>query len=164
MFVRKFIKENLPLDIGYSHVKIYRKLNFLNLEVFVLKPFLLLGLNEGKFFSLKDSLSKALSTQFSSREISIKLIEVTDFDTDAVLLADFIRLDLEKRVPFRKVIKAALLKAQSKGVLGVRIQVAGRLNGAEIARTEWIKFGKMPLHTLRADIDYCYCTALLFSS
>lgn len=162
MFIRKFLKENLHSDLGYSHVKIYRKLNFLNLEIYLVKPFLLLGLNESKFFSLKDSLSKNLSKKFLSREITVKLIEVSDADASAFLLADFIRVELEKRVPFRKVIKTALLKAQAKEVLGVRVQVSGRLNGAEIARTEWIKFGKMPLHTIRANIDYCYCTALLF--
>ena len=154
----------MPPEIGYSNVNIYRKLNFLNLEIFVAKPFLLLGLNEAKFLALKDSLTGLLAKNFSSRELNIKLIEVLDVDSNAVLLAEFIRIELEKRIAFRKVIKAALIKAQAKEVLGVRIQVAGRLNGAEIARTEWIKYGKMPLHTIRANIEYSYCTALLFYS
>ena len=129
-------------------------MNFLNLDIYIAKPFLFLGLNESKFFSLRENLSRYLFRQFGFREINLKLIEVVDSDSNAALLANFVRLELEKRLPFRRVIKAAVLKAQNKNVLGVRVQVSGRLNGAEIARTEWIKFGKMPLHTIRANIDY----------
>lgn len=149
----------MPLGIGYSHVCINRKLNFINLDIYVLKPFLLLGLNQNKFLNLRNLLLSQLNLKFSTKEITLKLIEVLDEDSSAVLLADFVKAELEKRVPFRRVIKSALLRAQSKKVLGVRIQVSGRLNGAEIARTEWISSGKMPLHTLRASIDYCNCTA-----
>lgn len=101
-----------------------------------------------------------LSSQFAYREININLIEVVEQDSSAILLADFVRSELERRIPFRRVIKSALLRAQNKQVSGARIQVSGRLNGAEIARTEWISSGKMPLHTLKAPIDYCSCTAL----
>lgn len=153
------MKKNLPLEIGYSHVCIYRKLNFLSLNIFVLKPFLLLGLNENRFFELRNNLSNQLKIFFSHKEVNLKLIEILDQDTSSVLLARFIKLELEKRVPFRRVMKLALLKAQTKQVLGIRVQVSGRLNGAEIARTEWISSGKMPLHTLRASIDYCNSTA-----
>lgn len=151
----------MPVEIGYSHVQIYRKLNFLFLNIHVVKPFLFLGLNENKLYSFRDSLLKELKSNNISREISIKLFEVSEPDLNSNLLADYVRMELEKRVAFRKVIKSAVLKAQAKKVLGVRIQVSGRLNGAEIARTEWIRVGKMPLHTLRANIDYCYCTARL---
>jgi small subunit ribosomal protein S3 len=153
------LKKNLPIEIGYSHVEISRRLAFLNLNIYVLKPYLLLGLNEAKIFSLRNNLSKELALYFSPREINLKLVEIIDQDTSAIMLADFVRLELEKRIPFRRVIKSALLRAQNKQVLGVRIQVSGRLNGAEIARTEWISSGKMPLHTLRASIDYCNSTA-----
>lgn len=126
----------------------------------MLKPFLLLGLNENKFLELRNNLSNQLNRFSSHREVNLKLIEIIDPETSSVLLASFIKLELEKRVPFRRVMKSALLRAQNKQVLGVRIQVSGRLNGAEIARTEWVSSGKMPLHTLRASIDYCNCTAL----
>lgn len=149
----------MPSDVGYSHVEISRKLNFLNLDIYLAKPFLFLGLNESKFFSLRESLTTDLFRKFGFRDVSLKLIEVIDSDSNAALLANFVRLELEKRLPFRKVIKAAVLKAQNKNVLGVRVQVSGRLNGAEIARTEWIKLGKMPLHTIRANIDYSTAVA-----
>lgn len=158
-FIRNFLSKNLPSDVGYSHVEISRKLNFLNLNIYLVKPFLFLGLNENRFFSLRESLSRDLFRRFGFREINLKLIEVVDSDADATLLANFVRLELEKRLPFRRVIKAAILKAQNKNVLGVRVQVSGRLNGAEIARTEWIKFGRMPLHTIRANIDYSTAVA-----
>jgi small subunit ribosomal protein S3 len=134
-------------------------LNFLNLDIYVLKPFLLLGLNEGKFLNLRSLLSNQLNLYFSPKQISLKLIEVVDQDTSAILLSYFVKSEIEKRVPFRRVIKSALLRAQSKKILGVRIQVSGRLDGAEIARTEWISSGKMPLHTMKACIDYSDCTA-----
>ena len=146
--------KNLTSDAGYSHVEIFRKLNFLNLDIYLAKPFLFLGLNENKFSLLRGNLHSELSRRFGPREINLKLIEVIDSDSNANLLANFVSTELEKRLPFRRVIKSAVLKAQNKNILGVRIQVWGRLNGAEIARTEWIKFGKMPLHTIRANIDY----------
>ena len=75
-------------------------------------------------------------------------------DGDAFLLAEYIAQQLEKRVAFRRTIRMAVQRAQRAGVLGLKIQVSGRLNGAEIARTEWTREGRVPLHTLRADIDY----------
>ena len=75
-------------------------------------------------------------------------------DADAFLLAEYIAQQLEKRVAFRRTIRMALQRAQRAGVLGLKIQVGGRLNGAEIARTEWTREGRVPLHTLRAEIDY----------
>lgn len=76
-------------------------------------------------------------------------------DSNSRVLAEFIRQQLEKRVPFRRIIKTAISKAQKAGVKGVKIQIAGRLNGAEIARTEWFREGQVPLHTIKANIDYC---------
>ena len=81
-------------------------------------------------------------------------MEVERVDADAFLLAEYIAQQLEKRVAFRRTIRMALQRAQRAGVLGLKIQVGGRLNGAEIARTEWTREGRVPLHTLRAEIDY----------
>ena len=82
------------------------------------------------------------------------MVEVERVDADAFLLAEYIAQQLEKRVAFRRTIRMAVQRAQRAGVLGLKIQVSGRLNGAEIARTEWTREGRVPLHTLRADIDY----------
>jgi len=80
-------------------------------------------------------------------------------DADAYLIAEYIAGQLERRVSFRRVVRQAIQRAQRAGVQGIKIQVGGRLNGAEIARTEWTREGRVPLHTLRADIDYACCTA-----
>jgi len=74
-------------------------------------------------------------------------------------MAEYIAQQLERRVSFRRVVRQAIQRAQKAGIQGIKIQVSGRLNGAEIARTEWTREGRVPLHTLRADIDYAYCTA-----
>jgi len=82
------------------------------------------------------------------------VVEIERVDADAFLLAEYIAQQLEKRVAFRRVMRMTVQRAQRAGVLGLKIQVSGRLNGAEIARTEWTREGRVPLHTLRADIDY----------
>ena len=89
-----------------------------------------------------------------TRQVRINVVEVERVDADAFLLAEYIAQQLEKRVAFRRTIRMALQRAQRAGVLGLKIQVGGRLNGAEIARTEWTREGRVPLHTLRAEIDY----------
>ena len=89
-----------------------------------------------------------------NRQVRINVVEVERVDADAFLLAEYIAQQLEKRVAFRRVMRMTVQRAQRAGVLGLKIQVSGRLNGAEIARTEWTREGRVPLHTLRADIDY----------
>jgi small subunit ribosomal protein S3 len=89
-----------------------------------------------------------------SYDVTINLIEVVNSDANSKILAGLIRQQLEKRVPFRRAMKTVIQKAQKSGVKGIKVQVSGRLNGAEIARTEWIREGQVPLHTLRANIDY----------
>nr|QGW12707.1 ribosomal protein S3 [Nanofrustulum shiloi] len=90
----------------------------------------------------------------SNRQLTINIFEVERVDLDASLLADLVVEQLEKRVAFRRAIREALQRAQKQNVNGIKIQVSGRLNGAEIARSEWIREGRVPLQTLRADIDY----------
>lgn len=90
----------------------------------------------------------------SNRLVTINVFEVEKVDLDASLLADLVAEQLEKRVAFRRAIREALQRAQKQNVNGIKIQVSGRLNGAEIARSEWIREGRVPLQTLRADIDY----------
>jgi small subunit ribosomal protein S3 len=90
----------------------------------------------------------------SDRQLTINVLEVEKVDLNASLLADLVADQLEKRIAFRRAIRDALQRAQKQNVNGIKIQVSGRLNGAEIARSEWIREGRVPLQTLRADIDY----------
>ena len=89
-----------------------------------------------------------------NRQVTINVLEVEKVDLNAALLADLVAEQLEKRIAFRRAIREALQRAQKQNVNGIKIQVSGRLNGAEIARSEWIREGRVPLQTLRADIDY----------
>jgi len=90
----------------------------------------------------------------SSRQIRINVTELTKADSDASLIGEFIAQQLEKRVAFRRATRQAIQKAQRLNIQGIKVQVSGRLNGAEIARSEWVREGRVPLQTLRADIDY----------
>nr|UZC30200.1 ribosomal protein S3 [Entomoneis sp.] len=90
----------------------------------------------------------------SNRQVTINVLEVEKVDLDATLLAHLVAEQLEKRIAFRRAIREALQRAQKQNVKGIKIQVSGRLNGAEMARSEWIREGRVPLQTLRADIDY----------
>ena len=109
------------------------------------------GILVGSLESLLKNLKKLLP---EGRQLTINLFEVEQVDLDASLLADLVADQLEKRVAFRRAIREALQRAQKQNVKGIKIQVSGRLNGAEIARSEWIREGRVPLQTLRADIDY----------
>ena len=115
------------------------------------KPGILVGdLGNGLETLLKD-IKKLLP---SSRQLTINVFEVEKVDLNAKLLAELVAEQLEKRIAFRRAIREALQRAQKQNVNGIKIQVSGRLNGAEIARSEWIREGRVPLQTLRADIDY----------
>jgi small subunit ribosomal protein S3 len=115
------------------------------------KPGILVGdLGKG-LENLLTNLKKILPT---NRQLTINIFEVERVDLDASLLADLVVEQLEKRIAFRRAIREALQRAQKQNVNGIKIQVSGRLNGAEIARSEWIREGRVPLQTLRADIDY----------
>ncbi len=123
-------------------------------NIFVPKSVSVTGIDGSRVYALRDNLSKLLKLRFTERNIVINVVEIANSDSNSKILADFIRQQLEKRIPFRRVMKSAIQRAQKAGVKGIKVQVAGRLNGAEIARTEWIREGQVPLHTLRANIDY----------
>ena len=136
-----------------SNVRIHR--NGLNdqiqLNIETGKPGILVGdLGKGLETLLKN-IKKLLPV---NRQITIKVFEVEKVDLDAKLLAELVAEQLEKRIAFRRAIREALQRAQKQNVNGIKIQVSGRLNGAEMARSEWIREGRVPLQTLRADIDY----------
>jgi len=136
-----------------SNVKINR--NGLNdqiqLNIETGKPGILVGdLGSG----LENLLNKIKTILPSNRQLTINVLEVEKVDLDATLLADLVAEQLEKRVAFKRAMREALQRAQKQNVKGIKIQVSGRLNGAEIARSEWVREGRVPLQTLRADIDY----------
>jgi small subunit ribosomal protein S3 len=136
-----------------SNVKISR--NGLNdqiqLNIETGKPGILVGdLGSG----LENLLNKIKKILPPSRQLTINVLEVEKVDLDAKLLADLVAEQLEKRVAFKRAMREALQRAQKQNVKGIKIQVSGRLNGAEIARSEWVREGRVPLQTLRADIDY----------
>jgi small subunit ribosomal protein S3 len=115
------------------------------------KPGILVGELGSGLETLLTNLKKLLP---KDRQLTINILEVEKVDLDASLLADLVAEQLEKRIAFRRAIREALQRAQKQNVNGIKIQVSGRLNGAEIARSEWIREGRVPLQTLRADIDY----------
>jgi len=160
MYIRNFISSSL-LDVGLSNIEIKRKLNFLVVNIFVAKPSLVMGPNNSKLFSLRNELSSSLCSKFAERDLTLNVVEVINPDSNPRFLAEFDRQQLEKRVPFRKVMKTAIVRAQKAGIKGIKVQISGRLNGAEIARTELVREGQVPLHTIKANIDYCNYKALL---
>jgi small subunit ribosomal protein S3 len=154
--IRQYIQKNLS-NAGISDVRIERKADQIDLEVMTARPGVVVGRGGTGIESLRVGLQKELG---SNRQIRINVVEVARVDADARLIAEYIAQQLEKRVSFRRVVRQAITRAQKAGIEGIKVQVSGRLNGAEIARTEWTREGRVPLHTLRADIDYAYCTAL----
>jgi small subunit ribosomal protein S3 len=154
--IREFVNKNLA-NAGISDVRIERKADQIDLEVRTARPGVVVGRGGAGIESLRVGLQQALGD--SDRQIRINVVEVARVDADAGLIAEYIGQQLERRVSFRRIVRQAIQRAQRAGVEGIKIQVSGRLNGAEIARTEATREGKVPLHTLRADIDYTYRTA-----
>ncbi|MCL2923366.1 MAG: 30S ribosomal protein S3 [Trichodesmium sp. MAG_R04] len=153
--IRQYVKATL-VNAGISQIRIERKAEQVDLEVSTARPGVVVGRGGAGIDSLRVGLQKLLG---SNRQIRINVVEVTKVDTDAMLIGEYIAQQLEKRVSFRRVVRQAITRAQKAGVEGIKVQVSGRVNGAEIARTEVTREGSVPLHTLRADIDYAYCTA-----
>jgi small subunit ribosomal protein S3 len=153
--IRLYVEKTLS-NAGISQVRIERKADQIELEVHTARPGVVVGRGGTGIESLRTGLQEALG---SNRQIRINVVEVARVDADAGLIAEYIAQQLERRVSFRRVVRQAIQRAQRAEVQGIKIQVSGRLNGAEIARTEWTREGRVPLHTLRADIDYAYRTA-----
>ena len=153
--IRQYVDANLN-NAGISKVLIERKADQVDLEIHTARPGVVVGRGGSGIEALRTGLQKTLGDQ---RQIRINVVEVARVDADAALIAEYIVQQLERRVSFRRVVRQAIQRAQRAEVKGIKIQVSGRLNGAEIARTEWVREGRVPLHTLRADIDYSYKTA-----
>ncbi|MGF1567900.1 MAG: 30S ribosomal protein S3 [Nodosilinea sp.] len=154
--IREYVQKTLN-NAGISGIHIERKADQIDLEVRTARPGVVVGRGGAGIETLRTGLQKALKDP--SRQIKVNVVEVSRVDADAALVAEYIIQQLERRVSFRRVVRQAIMRAQRAGIEGIKIQVSGRLNGAEIARTEWTREGRVPLHTLRADVDYAYTTA-----
>ncbi len=148
LMVRKYIMEKLK-TAAVSKVVIERPAGRVRVSIYSGRPGLIIGKKGQDIEKLKDELSKTLGM-----EVSLNIMEIRKPEIDAKLVAENIAQQLERRVAFRRAMKRSVQSAMRLGAAGVRINCAGRLGGAEIARTEWYREGRVPLHTLRADVDY----------
>ena len=146
--IRKFVKKKI-YHAGISKIEIERSAKRVRLRVFTSRPGIVIGKKGAEISALKKSLEKIIS-----QEIFIDVQEVRKPEVDAQLVAESIALQIERRVAFRRAMKRGIQSAMRFGAQGIKIICAGRLGGAEMARTECYKEGRVPLHTLRADIDY----------
>lgn len=151
--IRKFLAKKLQ-NSSISRIEIHRKAQNVTVVLVTAKP----GVIVGRGGSGIDALRKDLRELINKR-VQIDVLEVNRVDADSQLLAASIAQQLERRVAFRRVMKQAIQRAMRAGIQGIKISVSGRLGGAEIARTEWTKEGRIPLHTIRADIDYGFTEA-----
>ena len=151
--VRKFLKKRL-YHAGISKIEIERAANKAKVNIHTARPGIVIGKKGAEIEKLKAELNKLMG-----KETYINIIEVRRPDIDAQLVAENVGLQLERRVAFRRAMKEAVARAMRMGAQGVRIQASGRLGGTEIARREWYREGRVPLHTLRADISYGFAEA-----
>nr|YP_009397279.1 ribosomal protein S3 [Thuretia quercifolia]ARW66465.1 ribosomal protein S3 [Thuretia quercifolia] len=153
--IRLYIEQALN-KASISLIHIERKLDQIELNIYTARPGLIVGKMGTGIEYLRHNLTKKLNSNY---KIRINIIEITEPDKEAILLANWIAQQLEKRIAFRRAIRQGIQRAQKANINGIKIQVGGRLNGAEIARKEWVREGRVPLQTLRADIDYAYTRA-----
>lgn len=151
--IRKFIKDRL-YHAGISKVEIERSAKRVRLRIYTSRPGIVIGKKGGEILLLKKELEKIVS-----HEVLIDIQEVRKPEIDAQLVAENIALQIERRVAFRRAMKRGISSAMRFGAEGVKIICSGRLGGAEMARTEQYREGRVPLHTLRADIDYGFTEA-----
>lgn len=149
--VRDYLKKKLS-QASVSRVHIERSANSALITIHTARPGIVIGKKGEDIEKLRGSLSKMMSMPIGAIKINIE--EVRKPEIDAQLVAESISQQLERRIMFRRAMKRAVGNAMRLGALGVKVKVGGRLNGAEIARSEWYREGRVPLHTLRADIDY----------
>lgn len=138
-----------PQLIGTSKIKIRRMSGKVEVTIVTARPGLVIGKKGAEIESLKQELFK-----LTGKQVWVEVEEVKRPDLDAQIVADGISKQLERRIPFRRAMKKAIQSSLDAGAVGIKVQTSGRLGGAEIARTEWYKEGSIPLHTIRADIDY----------
>jgi small subunit ribosomal protein S3 len=151
--IRRFLKKKL-YHAGISKIEIERWAKRLRLRIYAARPGIIIGKKGSEIEVLKRELERKLN-----QEVAVDIQEVRKPEVDAQLVAENVALQIVRRVAFRRAMKRSVSSAMRFGAKGIKICCAGRLGGAEMARTEWYKEGRIPLHTLRADIDYGFAEA-----
>ena len=151
--IRDFVKKKY-YQASISRIEIDRAAGKITVSIFTARPGLLIGKGGTGIDVIKEDIKKTIG-----KDVSVNIMEIRDPDADAQLVAENIASQLEKRISFRRAMKQSIFRAMKSGAKGIKIQCAGRLGGAEIARTEWYLEGQLPLSTLRADIDYGFAQA-----
>ena len=151
--LREFVKEKLG-QAGISRIEIERAANKVKINVHTARPGIVIGKRGAGIETIKKDLQG-----LTANEVYLNVVEVRKAETDAQLVAESIAMQLERRVAFRRAMKKGMESAFRFGAQGIKIRCGGRLNGAEIARSEWYQEGRLPLHTLKADIDYGFAEA-----
>lgn len=151
--IRNHVKEKM-FDAGISRVVIGRAANQLKLDIYTARPGMVIGRGGSEVDGLRQEIEK-----LTGKKVQINVVEVNNPDLDAQLVAENIASQLERRVSFRRAMKQAMNRSMRMGAEGFKVQSSGRLGGAEMARTEGYNEGSVPLHTLRADIDYGFTEA-----
>ena len=152
--IRRFIKKRLS-QAGISKIVIERPSKKCSVSIHSARPGLVIGKKGADIDKIKQEVQK-----LTADEVSINIVEIRKPELDATLIAEGVAQQLERRVAFRRAMKRAVQSALRMGAEGIRINASGRLGGAEIARMEWYREGRVPLHTLRADVDYGIASAL----
>lgn len=152
--LRKYLKNNL-YKAGISQIKIRRKANQIEIDLYTAKPGLIIGRGGKEVAAIREELMKK-----AGKQVQLNVHEERNPEACAVLLAENIASQLERRISFRRAMKQTVSRALRTGVKGVKVMCGGRLGGAEIARSEKYRVGRVPLHTLRAKIDYGFAEAM----
>ena len=151
--IRDFLRQKLQ-HAGIANIEIERWANRIRLRIYTARPGIVIGKKGAEIEQLKKELEK-----FVSQELVIDIQEVRKPEVDAQLVAENVAMQIVRRVAFRRAMKRSVASAMRFGAKGIKISCSGRLGGAEMARTEWYREGRIPLHTLRADIDYGFAEA-----
>lgn len=151
--IRKYLMSK-PVCAGTARLGIKRMSDKIEVTIHTARPGLVIGRKGLEIENIKKELR-----ELTKKEVWIEVEEIKRADLDPQLVADGIAKQIERRIPFRRVLKKALQTSMDAGALGIKVQLSGRIGGAEIARTEWYKEGRIPLHTLRADIGYATARA-----
>lgn len=151
--IRKFLKKRLS-HAGVPRIEIERAAKNVRVHIHTARPGIVIGKKGAEIENLKKEIQK-----LTPKEVSINIVEIRRPETDGQLTAENVAMQLERRVAFRRAMKKTVLSSMKLGAKGIKIQVSGRLGGAEMSRTEWYREGRVPLHTLRADIDYGFSEA-----
>ena len=154
--IRQFIKKKLK-DASVSRIAIERPAKKVNVTISTARPGIVIGKKGEDIEKLRDALAKMLGMLI--QDVRVNISEVRKPELDAQLVAEGIAQQLERRVMFRRAMKRSVTNTMRVGAEGIKVKVGGRLNGAEIARSEWYREGRVPLHTFRADIDYGFAEA-----